>query len=186
MPRFVPGIAMLFPLFLLQACTPLTIRDAATHTYVPMQTGSLELHREVNFPRERTRVFFQDGEVVPSLNEFKPHCQLEIGPLRDEVQWVQPDRFEITRIATRVDPVVMRQPVRLAALGMGIGASFAGMDGGVTRQTQVFLFRLHSERQPQVRQLNCGGAFEDPGLSEWPTLQDIARSLGEYATLNFD
>jgi hypothetical protein len=186
MPRFVPSTVMLIPLFLLQACSPLTIRDNATNTYVPMGSGSLELHREVTFPRERTRVFFQDGEVLSSINEFKPHCQLEIGPLRDEVQTVQPDRFEITRISTRIDPVVMMQPVRVAAVGMGIGASFGGMDGGVTRHTQVFLFRLHSERQPQVRQLNCGGAFDDPGLAEWPTLQDIARSLGDHATLIFD
>ena len=176
-------LCLLLPL---QACTPLTIRDADTNAYVPMQAGSLELHREVQFPRERTRVFFQDGAPVPVINEFKPHCQLEIGPLRDEVQRVQPDHFEVTRIATRIDPVVMTQPVRLAALGMGIGASFGGMDGGVTRQTQVFLFRLHSERQPQVRQLNCGGAFEDPGLAQWPTLQDIARSLGDHATLRLE
>ena len=179
-------LLLLCLLFALQACTPLTIRDAATSTYVPMQTGSLELHREVRFPRERTRVFFQDGEILSSINEFKPHCQLEIGPLRDEVQRVRPDRFEITRISTRIDPVVMVQQVRLAAVGMGVGAFFGGVDGGVTRQAQAFLFRLHSERQPQVRQLNCGGAFEDPGLAQWPTLQDIARALGGYATLVFD
>jgi hypothetical protein len=186
MPRFIPSIASLIPLFLLQACTPLTIRDTTTNAYVPMQTGSLELHREVSFPAERTRVYFQDGELVPTLNEFKPHCQLEISPLRDEVQTVRPDRFEITRISTRIDPVVMMQPVRLAALGMGVGAFFGGVDGGVTRQAQVFLFRLHSERQPQVRQLNCGGAFEDPGLAKWPTLQDIARALGDHATLRLE
>ncbi len=186
MPRFVTSIVLLVPLFLLQACGPLTIRDSATNTYVPIGSGSLELHREVSFPRERTRVFFQDGEILSSINEFKPHCQLEINPLRDEVQTVQPDRFEITRISTRIDPVVMMQPVRLAAVGMGVGAFFGGVDGGVTRHTQVFLFRLHSERQPEVRQLNCGGAFDDPGLAEWPTLQDIARALGDYATLRFD
>jgi hypothetical protein len=186
MPRFIPSIASLIPLFLLQACTPLTIRDTTTNAYVPMQTGSLELHREVRFPRERTRVYFQDGELVPTLNEFKPHCQLEISPLRDEVQTVRPDRFEITWISTRIDPVVMMQPVRLAAVGMGVGAFFCGGDGGVTRQAQVFLFRLHSERQPQVRQLNCGGAFEDPGLAKWPTLQDIARALGDHATLRLE
>ncbi len=67
---------------------------------------------------------------------------------------------------------------------MGVGA-FSG-EGGVTRHTQVFLFRLHSERQPQVRQLNCGGAFEDPGLAQWPTLQDITRALGDHATLRLE
>src|SRR5690606_18980247 len=130
MPRFVTSIVLLIPLLLLQACGPLTIRDSATNTYVPIGSGSLELHREVSFPRERTRVFFQDGEILSSINEFKPHCQLEISPLRNEVQTVRPDRFEITRISTRIDPVVMIQPVRVAALGMGIGASFGGMDGG--------------------------------------------------------
>lgn len=183
MNRFVPGIVLLMPLLLLQACGPLTIRDKVTNTQVPILTGSLELHREVSFPRERTRVFFQDGGVVSSLNEFKPHCQLEINPLRDEVQRVQADRFEITRVRSRIDQVAQREPIQLAALGRG---GLFGMGEGEPRQMQVYLFRLHSGRQPQVRQLNCGGAFDDPGLAEWPTLQDIARSLGDYATLRFD
>lgn len=184
MPSFVPGIVLL--MFLLQACTPMTIRDTATDGHVPIQTGSLELHREVRFPPERTRVFFQEGEVVPSVNEFKPHCQLEIDPLRDEVQKVRPDHFEVTRITTRIDQVVQREPLRLAALGGSGLFHKVGGDGGVTRQMQVYLFRLHSARQPQVRALNCGGAFDDPGLAEWPTLQDIARALGDHAVLMLD
>lgn len=184
MPRFVPSMVLLIPLFLLQACGPLTIRDSVTNTYVPILTGSLELRREVSFPRERTRVFFQDGEVVSSVNEFEAHCQLEIDPLRDEVQRVEPDRFEITRVSTRIDQVVQREPIQLAALGWG-GLFHMG-DGGETRQMQVYLFRLYSERQPQVRQLNCGGAFDDPGRAEWPTLQDIVWALGGHGTLRLE
>jgi hypothetical protein len=154
---------------------------------MPIQTGTFELHREVSFPRERTRIFFQDGAILASINEFQPHCQLEIGPLRETVQRVQPDHFRITRVATRTDQVVLTQPIRLAAVGIGGSLLFGrSSDGGESRRMQVYLFRLHSERQPQVRQLNCGGAFDDPGLAEWPTLQDIARSLGDYATLTFD
>ncbi|MFN2339239.1 MAG: hypothetical protein ABR544_09745 [Gammaproteobacteria bacterium] len=176
-------LCLLFPL---QACTSLTIRDAATNAYVPIQTGSFELHQEVSFPSERTRIFFQDGTIVTAINEFKPHCQLEINPLRETVQQVRPDRFEIIRVSTRTDQVVMTQPVQLAAVRMGGSMLFGKSDGGVSRHMQVYLFRLHSERQPQVRQLNCGGAFDDPGLAEWPTLQDIARALGDYATLRLE
>jgi hypothetical protein len=173
-------------LTLLQACGPLTIRDTTTKTHVPIQTGTLELHQEVSFPSERTRIFFQDGGIVASINEFKPHCQLEIDPLRDVVQKVQPDRFEITRVTTRIDQVVMTRPVQLATVRMGGSMLFGKSDGGVSRHTLVYLFRLQSERQPEVRQLNCGGAFDDPGLAEWPTLQDIAHALGDYATLTLD
>ena len=182
MKRLLPLCALL----LLQACAPLTIRDIVTHAHVPMTGGSLELHREVSFPPERTRVFFQDGEIVSAVNEFKPHCQLEISPLRDAVQQIQPDHFRITAVSTRIEPVVQREAIQVAALGRGGPLRLVEGDGGVTRHMQVYLFRLQSERQPEVRQLNCGGAFDDPGRAEWPTLQDIARALGDHATLRLD
>ena len=186
MPSFIPSIVLLILLFTLQACTPLTIRDTTTKAYVPILTGSFELHREVSFPSERTRIFFQDGTIVAATNEFQPHCQLEITPLRETVQQVLPDRFRVTHVSTRTDQVVQAKPVQLAAVGMGGSMLFGKTDGGVSRHMLVYLLRLHSERQPQVRQLNCGGSFDDPGQAEWPTLQDIARSLGEYATLSID
>jgi hypothetical protein len=186
MPRIIISIASLILLSFLQACAPHTIRDSATNTYVPIQTGSFELHREVSFPSERTRIFFQDGTIVAAINEFQPHCQLEITPLRETVQQVLPDRFRVTHVSTRTDRVVQATPVQLAAVGMGGSMLFGKSDGGVSRHMLVYLFRLQSERQPEVRQLNCGGAFDDPGQAEWPTLQDITRALGDHATLTFD
>lgn len=172
---FVPLLALTA---LLHGCGPLTIRDAATGSHRPIQRGSFELHKEVQVPAGRTRVFFQDGELRPGINEFRPHCQLEVNSLRDRPQTVQADVFSITRLSTRSDQVVLRGPLQTAALAhFGIG------DGGESRRMFVYLFGLHSDRQPDVRALNCGGAFDDPGLAERPTLQEIGAALGAYGTL---
>ena len=55
--------------------------------------------------------------------------------------------------------------------------------GGLSREMQVYVFSLQSERQPDVRFLICGGAFDDPADADAPTRQDIAAALGDYGTL---
>ena len=84
--------------WLLAACGPLVIRDDARKEYVPLRSAVLELHRDVDIPPERTRVFFQDGQVQSGLDEFRPHCELTVRNLLDQPQTVYSDRFLVTRV----------------------------------------------------------------------------------------
>jgi hypothetical protein len=47
---------------------------------------------------------------------------------------------------------------------------------------KIYTLYLHSDRQPDLLSLVCGGAFDSPALASRPTLQDIESALGEYAT----
>lgn len=167
---------------LLQACGPLQIRNAQTGNWVPFQAGTLELHRDIHIPSERTRTFFQDGAQQSGINEFKPYCQLEVNRLQAEPQTVSPDSFAITRVGGKTETVVALTPTLVASLDNNV-AWLDRNDGGPLRVTQVLYFRLHSDRQPDVRELACGGAFDSPGNAAAPTLQEIATALGENATL---
>jgi hypothetical protein len=170
-------------LILLSGCGPLVIRDDERNAYVPIQTGTFELHKDVTIRAGRTRAYLQDGAIVPGVNEFRPHCQLDVNTLQDVPRTIKPDQFNITRISMRTDEIVQASPLRLAALGdIGLAASDA-FDGGLTRRMYVYLFFLHSDRQPDVRVLICGGAFDDPIDAKLPTLGEIARVLGENGTL---
>lgn len=176
-------VILLACLFLLSGCGPLLIRDDARNAYVPIQGGTFELHREVTIRGGRTRAYLQDGAVVSGVDEFRPHCQLDVNTLLDVPRTIHPDKFTITRISLRTDEIVQATAVRLAALGLE-HAVFGPFDSGLPRRMHVYLFYLQSERQADVRVLICGGAFDDPGDAEWPSLGEIARSLGEYGTLS--
>ena len=168
---------------LLQACGPLTVRDAQTGAWVPIQAAAFEVHRDIAIPSGRARTFFQNGKQVSHINEFKSFCQLEISTLQEHVQTVHPDRFTVTRVGRSMEEIVKARTVMLAALdGFALGES-SDDSGGPTRITQMFRFHLHSDRQPDVRSISCGGAFDDPADADAPTVQEIAADLGDYATL---
>ena len=171
---------------LLAACGPLVIRDDARKEYVPLGSAVLELHRDVDIPPERTRVFFQDGQVQSGLNEFRPHCELTVRNLVDRPQTVYPDRFRVTRVSTDTVQVATGGNVVIAVnvdiqLSSGGGGDSGG--DGEGRQMKTYIFRLHSDRQPDVLSLVCGGAFDIPARAARPSLQQIEHALGDYASL---
>jgi hypothetical protein len=44
-------------------------------------------------------------------------------------------------------------------------------------------FWLHSDNQPDVLRMTCRGVFAEPWEAEYPTLEEIAVALGDYAEL---
>ena len=173
----------------LTACGPLTIKDTSTQSFVPIQNGVLELQREVVIPANRTRVFLQQGRPVFGINEWYPHCQLRVRTILEQAQTVQADRFTIDEVFGMVEQVVSSGAMRVAAAGATVIAGGGGGNGngnGEGRQMYSYFMGLHSDQQPQVTFLVCGGAVLEPALAEYPTLQDIHTALGDYATLTLD
>jgi hypothetical protein len=170
---------------LLAACGPLLIRDEATRGYVPLRDASLELHRDVVIPPERARVFFQQGVVQPGINEYRPHCELTIRILADRPQTIHADHFTVERVSADIVHVVTSGNV-VVAVTAEFQLSSGGGDGGGDgegRLMKTYTLYLHSDRQPEVLSLVCGGAFDLPALALKPSLQDIGTALGDNATL---
>jgi len=173
-------------ILLLAACGPLVIRDDARREYVPLRSVVLELHREVEIPPERTRMFFQGGEVQSAFNEFRPHCELTVRNLLDRPQTIHSDRFLVTHVLADTVQVATAGNV-VVAMNLDIQLSHGGGGDsggdGEGRQMKTYIFQLHSDRQPDVLSLVCGGAFDLPSWAARPSLQQIERALGDYATL---
>jgi hypothetical protein len=177
--------AALSALLLLAACGPLLIRDEATHDYVPLRNANLELHRDVVVPPERGRVFFQQGSVQSVASEYRPHCELTVRNLTDKPQTIHVDRFTVKRVIADTVHVATSGEV-VVAVNVDIQLTSGGGDGGGDgegRLMKTYILYLHSDRQPDVLSLVCGGAFDAPALALRPSLQDIESALGDYATL---
>jgi hypothetical protein len=169
--------------WLLSACGPMTIRDTATHTFVPIQGWVLELHQDVTIPPNRTRIFFQEGRASYGINEYEPHCQLRVRPISERPQPVHADRFTIEKVFGNVDSIVSNDPIRLAAAGTAVVMGGGGDGDGPSRVIYFYFMGLHSDKQPDVSYLVCGGALDDAALARYPTLQEIRTAMGDYATL---
>jgi hypothetical protein len=179
--------AALLAAWLLAACGPLLIRNEATREYVPLRNASLELHRDVVVPPDRARVFFQDGVAQSAINEYRPHCELTVRNLVDQPQTIHADHFTVERVSSDIVRVVDSGGVVVALsadiqLASGDGGGDGGGDGE-GRLMKIYTLYLHSDRQPDVLSLVCGGAFNLPALAARPSLQDIDSALGDYATL---
>jgi hypothetical protein len=174
---------------LLTACGPLLIRNEATREYVPLRGAVLELHRDVDVAPRKARVFFQRGVVQPGVSEYRPQCELTVRNLLDQPQTIRADRFIVTRVSTDIVHVVTTGNVVIAVnvdIQLTSGGGGGGGDGGGDgegRQMKAYVFHLHSDRQPDVLALVCGGAFDIPARAARPGLQEIAQALGDYATL---
>ena len=180
--RWLIGV-LLSGIAFLPACGPLTIKNEDTGSYVPAHRGKLELHQDVVVPPGRARVFFQAGKVGSGgINEFRPHCELTVKTLMDEPQTIHADTFTIDRVSRSIEQVVMSKRVLVASL---IDFQLANGDGGngESMQMHIYIMNLHSDEQPLVQYLVCGGAFDEPALARGPTIQDIAAALGTFATL---
>lgn len=178
-----PTIALALALPLLPACGPMSVLDAQRGAWVPIQAATLEILRDITIPAERTRAFFQDGAQVPGINEFKPFCQLEITTLRDTARTVRPGSFTVVSVGSKMQEVVQAAPLQVAALDGFVLFADTEDGGGPSRITRMLIMALRSDAQPDVRRLDCGGAFDDPFDADPPTLQEIAAALGGYATL---
>jgi len=176
-------ITLLFTFhWLLLACGSMTIKDTTTQSYIPIQGWILELHQNVVIPPGRTRVFFQGGRILYAVNEYEPHCQLRVRDISEQPQAVHADRFTIDKVFGNVGEIVSTERILLAAAGATVIAD-GGNGNGEGRLIYFYFMGLHADKQPHVTYLVCGGASEEPSRAEYPTLQDIVTSMGNYATL---
>jgi len=181
----LPMLPLLASAILAAACHPLVVEDTAADAYVPLAGGELILHRDLTVPPGTAQVYFQRGEVVHGRNLYVPSCGLEVADVRETPQIVRADRFTITRAGIGRDEYLTAAPRHLAALGIGVrmGGLWVGRDDGAPMVMYVIAMALESERQPNVLNLTCRSALDDPAYVERLTIQDMQSALGAVATL---
>ncbi len=162
----------------LGSCAPYVVRNPAS-PYSVVPVGSvLVLHRNVTIPPGQTRAYFQRGRQVSSTDEYVPQCQLEVRDLRQVPQTVHPGRFVVTGLRRDARSVAYTGGYRFVRVRGGDGD-----DGGTSMYMVAWKLYLHSNAQPNVMWLLCGGAFDEPFWVKPPSVDDIRQALGKIASI---
>jgi hypothetical protein len=155
--------------------------DPASVHYLPPVGSRVELHRPLSVPGGHTRVFLQGGEPVSKagFDRYRPSCNFEIRSLSDQPREILPGSFLVTRVQRENAEVVLRPvtPVMLA------GPYFAGRDDGLPMIVRSVHLWLADDRQPDLMRLTCRGGFDDPWDADPPSIEQMRRAIGGYASL---
>lgn len=166
-------LLLLLPLMILGACQLTTTRDEASPFYVPPAGSRLILNQTLTIPPENVGVFIQGGRAVGNreVDQYLPHCRLEVRDRREAAQNVNPDEFRVERVRRDVQVVSNTRTAPLVRVGHG---------------PSFFIYRtlldLQSARQPQVRTLVCQH-WGHPALDDHLSIRDMRRALGEVMSI---
>jgi hypothetical protein len=140
--------------------------------FVPGGIGRVDILVPQVIPPASARARYQGGERVPVVDEYEPHCELEVNTVSPSERVVQPGRFTVVGGGTAVlsDP-----DARLPLYG-----PFVDLACGDAVYYEVE-YRLASELQPDVRLLRCRQAFAVCGPDEhhYPSRDVVRQTLGE-------
>ncbi len=171
------GRLLAVPLVLLLTACAIPGQDDINSSNFLLPAGSyLTLNQELEIPRDDTTVYIQYGRTMSlldltELQEWEPHCFLQLHTRSEKPQKVAPDRFEILRVKREVSELWVNRPVLMA---------YGGSDGGPTQVFYRTRYFLNSPNQPDVWRLSCQiDRMEAQGLSfdRWLTLAQTRETL---------
>lgn len=158
----------------------------------PAAPRALVLSGPVNVPDGRARVFFQRGQMVSGVDEFEPHCALEIDRVSGLPRTVPAGRYAIERVQDVTTEIVFG-PTRnqVAGVGVGIGINIGvgsiGWGGRGDSPSDIFEgyhFWLTDSARVGLMRLTCLGGRDQPVDVRPPTRAEMARALGEWGRLD--
>ena len=172
-------IIMLLPLcLLLTACQTTGPLDENSPFHILPSGSRLALKQELTIPAHSAGVLLQGGRVVrdKDINQYHPHCRLEVHDVRETAQTVTADEFVVRR-AHQEDRMVAG-PGRMEAGSRGLQKTSATPSFHVFRT----ILELESLRQPQVRWLTCQ-QWSEPAIGQHVTIRETRQTLGEIILL---
>lgn len=150
--------------------------------YQELSVSSFTLHKDTRIPPRQAHVSFQRGVREPGAGEFSPHCELEVRDVREEAQIVHAGVFDITGVLGYTHYV--KQQSKKVQLAAADDFRFASDDSAEWIML-AYHFTLHSDEQPNVLRLICGGAYDYPYYASYPGIEDMRLALGDVGSIQF-
>ena len=145
-----------------------------------MQGGEFVLHEDIVVTSGRSHVVFRGDASIQGGSEYYPHCELEVQQVLDTPQTVHADTFTMGKVRGMTHYVMRTAGKLMLAAAEGFRLVSGDSSEWIMRAYHI---SLHSEVQPQVRTLVCGGAYNYSYYAHYPSLHEIALALGDAATV---
>jgi len=165
---------------LLSACTNVHHYGVNSPYYLVPAGSHLSLEKTLELGPEQATVYLQYGQPVASseVEEWAPHCFLELRTVSSEWRQVAPGEFEIYKVTREVSPLWVQVPTLMASVDSG---------GGPSQLYYRTRFYLRSASEANVYRLNCQvDRMEAQGLSleSHLSVADIRKTLEGIFTLS--
>ncbi len=170
----------------------LSITSACAHGPYPVSSpyftipeGShLILKQTLTIPADTGRVTIQYDKVITNNNKnlYYPHCWFLSWKLSTSPTLITKDDFVITSSEKNENFVSTQQTFSLASADIG---SLSGMTSETMLLEYSTILTIHSEKQPDIRQLICSHWDEAP-RGQHLTLSQINKALGKIAQLKLN
>jgi hypothetical protein len=173
-------IATLLALLLTACSQHYLVNDDFDYPYnLPPVGSTLVLKKPITVPAGETRIFLQHGKLYrkADFDRYEASCSLELRKLADQPRRIEPDSFLVSRVQRLTQEVVQTGQPRRGLLKV------AWDEGGKPMVVRGYHLWLGSARQPDVMRMTCRGYFNDINRADPPSLNDVIRSLGDYAEL---
>lgn len=169
-------------------CSSLQVTDPASPYYIPSPGSIVTIHQHLEVPAGETRLFMQSGKIVGKggLSEFEVNCNFEINTLTQQPRYIAPGAYTITRTTRSRESIVqgpVLAPMQLASVSLGIRMGQIHNPDGPPMMFELVEMYLKADKPSDIRQLACRGAIDEPYEMELPTLQEMRRALGAYASI---
>jgi hypothetical protein len=169
----------------LGGCGSLASPDPGSPYYAYPPGWGVQLNRVLPIDPGAATVRLQYGRIVPrnGVQEQDPFCIMEVNTLSNQVQMLQPGRFEVVRVTRSVSDITAA-----ASSVIPPGYLKTGLGGGDSPSFLYFIttFGLRDASQPTIRSLRCAWDQMAPGnraLMRHLTLDEMSQALGNWMTL---
>ena len=189
-------IALLLLVFLTSSCgLPLVYEPVTIKELLPVGS-TLRLTQALEIPAGHSYVYIAHGKVAPfkaynSVNIYSPHCMFRLNKVSSEERQVMPDQFVVTKVVEWEDYHGQLDNMKPASIDLAdkrvpgfIRTELAVKDdAGPSNVMYATIMSLHSDRQPEVKELVCGH-WDDLGVVEPLTLKEMEFALGDLIIID--
>ena len=175
-------VIAVFGMLAIGGCSSLASPDPASPYYGFLPGWSVQLNQALPINPGAATVRMQYGQIVPrnGVQEQDPFCIMEVNTLSNQVQMLQPGRFDVTRVTRSISTITAAAPSPL------LKARHVYDDGPPSFLYYITEFRLHDPARPDVRSLRCAWDQMAPGnrgLMRHLTLEEMRGALGGWISL---